>query len=138
MKQRIMNNVCFLVVLSVLISFLAASVVMYQKNSGAMRQDVKNEAEYLWYAVENMGEDYLDAEVGRLTTSRITLTSAQGELLFDSDEGNYLEPDYTDSPDMRTAAEKGIGEYMSFSNALSEQTFYFSTSSSSRICSAYA
>ena len=126
MKQRIMNNVCFLVVLSVLISFLAACVVMYQKNSGAMRQDVKNEAEYLWYAVENMGEDYLDAEVGRLTTSRITLTSAQGELLFDSDEGNYLEPDYTDSPDMRTAAEKGIGEYMSFSNALSEQTFYCS------------
>lgn len=126
MKQRIMNNVCFLVVLSVLISFLAASAVMYQKNSAAIQQDVKNEAEYLRYAVENMGEDYLDAEVGRLTTCRITLTSQEGELLFDSEEDTYLDKDYTGSPDMLEAEKEGMGEYMTFSAALSRQTFFCS------------
>lgn len=126
MKQRIMNNVCFLVVLSVLISFLAASAVMYQKNSAAIQQDVKNEAEYLRYAVENMGEDYLDTEVGRLTTCRITLTSQEGKLLFDSEEDTYLDKDYTGSPDMLEAEKEGMGEYMTFSAALSRQTFFCS------------
>ena len=39
-----------------------------------MQQDVKNEAKYIRYAIENIGEEYLTEETGNLTTSRITLT----------------------------------------------------------------
>lgn len=42
MKQRIMNHVGFLTALSILVTFFAASVVMYQKYNSYMRQDVKN------------------------------------------------------------------------------------------------
>lgn len=41
MKQRIMNHVGFLTALSILVTFFAASVVMYQKYNSYMRQDVK-------------------------------------------------------------------------------------------------
>ena len=38
MRQRIMSHVTVLVVLSVLLTYLAASLVMYQKYSGICRR----------------------------------------------------------------------------------------------------
>lgn len=54
MKQRIMNHVGLLAALSILITFFAASIVMYQKYNSYMRKDVKNESRYLEYVLENM------------------------------------------------------------------------------------
>ena len=70
MKQRILNHVGIMVVLSVILTFIAASAVMYGKYNHYMKQDVRNEAQYIRYAVENTGEDYLNKTTGDLTTSR--------------------------------------------------------------------
>ena len=86
MKQRIMNHVGILAAFSILITFFAASIVMYQKYNSYMRQDVKNESRYLRYVLEYMGEDYLTREVGNITTSRITLFQEDGTVLFDSEK----------------------------------------------------
>ena len=80
MKQRIMNHVGILAAFSILITFFAASIVMYQKYNSYMRQDVKNESRYLEYVLENMGEEYLTREVGNITTSRITLFQKDGTV----------------------------------------------------------
>ena len=56
MRQRIMSHVTVLVVLSVLLTYLAASLVMYQKYSGNMQADVIKKAEYNRYALGNGGE----------------------------------------------------------------------------------
>ena len=85
MKQRIMNNIGFLVALSMLLTFTAASVIMYEKYNSYMRQDVKNEVEYIRYAIEKIGEEYLTEETGNLTTSRITLTAPDGTVLYSRD-----------------------------------------------------
>ena len=47
MKQRILNHVGIMVVLSVILTFIAASAVMYGKYNHYMKQDVRNEAEYI-------------------------------------------------------------------------------------------
>ena len=85
MKQRIMNNVGVLVALGIFLSFLAASGIMYDKYNSYMQQDVKNEAEYIRYGLENTGIEYLTQETGQLTTSRITLLNAEGKILYDSE-----------------------------------------------------
>lgn len=82
MKQRIMNNVGALVALSVLLTFLAASFVMYDKYSSYMRQDVKNEAEYLAHALDNTKSEVFIRGIGDMITSRLTLIEEDGKVVL--------------------------------------------------------
>ena len=125
MKQRIMNNIGFLVALSMLLTFTAASVIMYEKYNSYMRQDVKNEVEYIRYAIEKIGEEYLTEETGNLTTSRITLTAPDGTVLYDSEQYDDQEENRTGSPGFEKVQEDGTGEVMRYSESLSQQTYYY-------------
>lgn len=125
MKQRIMNNIGFLVALSMLLTFTAASVIMYEKYNSYMRQDVKNEVEYIRYAIEKIGEEYLTEEAGNLTTSRITLTAPDGTVLYDSEQYADQGENRTGSPGLEKVQEDGTGEVMRYSESLSQQTYYY-------------
>lgn len=125
MKQRIMNNIGFLVALSMLLTFTAASVIMYEKYNSYMRQDVKNEVEYIRYAIEKIGEEYLTEETGNLTTSRITLTAPDGTVLYDSEQYADQGENRTSSPGLEKVQEDGTGEVMRYSESLSQQTYYY-------------
>lgn len=125
MKQRIMNNVGLLVALSIFLSFVAASIVMYNKYIGYMYQDVKNEAEYVRYALENFGEGYLTQETGQLTTSRLTMLAADGTILYDSEKEPEEMDNHGSRPEILEADKSGKGQTVRFSETLSEQTFYY-------------
>ena len=77
MKQRIMNHASILVVLSVLLTFIAASTVMYGRLNNYMRQGVRDEALYIQAAMEQMGESFLTDEIGSLTSSLQTTATGR-------------------------------------------------------------
>ena len=125
MKQRILNHVGIMVVLSVILTFIAASAVMYGKYNHYMKQDVRNEAEYIRYAVENTGKEYLNKTTGDLTTSRITLAKPDGTILYDSEKDASDLENHKDRPEIIEAMKDGTGEVVRFSQTLSKQTFYY-------------
>lgn len=125
MKQRILNHVGCMVVLSMVLTFIAASFVMYGKYNEYMKQDVRNEAEYIRYAVEHTGETYLNQDTGDLTTSRITLAKPDGTILFDSEKNADDLENHKDRPEIREAVKDGTGEGVRFSQTLAKQTFYY-------------
>ena len=124
MRQRIMSHVTVLVVLSVLLTYLAASLVLYHKYRGDMQADVIKEAEYIRYALENVGEEYLAKDLGQLTTSRITVLNSQGEKVYDSNPEEDQE-NYGEMEEIREAQDQGTGQALRFSGMLSHQTFYY-------------
>lgn len=124
MKQRILNHVSFLVVLSVFLTFCSASVVMYSKFSTYMKRGVRDEAEYVKMGLDAMGEEYLTKEVGDLTVTRITLTRPDGTVLFDSVSDPEKMENHSNRPEFKDAAKDGYGEKVRFSETFSEQTFY--------------
>lgn len=124
MKQRILNHVSFLVVLSVFLTFCSASVVMYSKFSTYMKQGVRDEAEYVKMGLDAMGEEYLTKEVGDLTVTRITLSRPDGTVLFDSVSDPEKMENHSNRPEFKDAAKDGYGEKVRFSETFSEQTFY--------------
>ena len=65
MRQRILNHGSFLVILSVLLTFLAASFVMYDKFDVFMKQSVRDEVEYIRAGIEAAGLDYLESNIKR-------------------------------------------------------------------------
>ena len=56
MRKKILNHTCLLVVLSVLMTFLAASLVMYSKYNEDLKQSVRDSTKYIQDSVEKMGE----------------------------------------------------------------------------------
>ena len=125
MKQRIMNHVGFLTALSILVTFFAASVVMYQKYNSYMRQDVKNESRYLRYVLEYMGEEYLTQKAADITSSRVTIFQEDGTVAFDSKTDVSSMENHKNRPEVKAAQKKGEGEMVRISETLSEQTFYY-------------
>lgn len=76
---------------------------MYEKYNDYMKQGVKDEAYYIRYALEHIGEEYLTEETGRLTTSRITLTKADGTVLYDSEKNPDEMENHNDRPEFQSA-----------------------------------
>mgnify|MGYP001623912560 FL=1 len=124
MRQKIMTHVTVLVILSVLLTYLSSSLVLYYKYRGDMEADVMKEAEYIRYALENVGEEYLAQDLGQLTTSRITVIDSRGRLVYDSNPDN-TEEKYEEMEEFQEAGKKGTGQSLKFSRILSQQTFYY-------------
>lgn len=125
MKNRILSHTSILVVLSVLLTFLAAGIVMYDKFDANINQGIRDEAQYIRTGIEQEGNGFLTDKVGSATSSRITLTDEKGTVLFDSAAEPETLPNHSDRPEFIEAAKKGEGENVRFSETLSSQTFYY-------------
>ena len=54
MKQRILNHASILVVVSVLVTFIAASSVLYERYAANMKQGVRDEAKYVQIGIDEL------------------------------------------------------------------------------------
>lgn len=125
MKQRILNHTSVMIVLTVLLTFIVACFVMYDKFDANMKTGVRDEAEYVKVGLEKSGESYLDENVGTATDTRITLTDPDGNVLYDSEADASKLPNHSDRPEFVQAMENGTGEVVRYSETLSKQTFYY-------------
>ena len=66
MRKKILNHTCILVVVSVLLTFLAAGLVMYGKYNEDLKESVRDSMKYVQDGVEKMGNSYLDDALGKL------------------------------------------------------------------------
>lgn len=124
MRQRLLNHGSFLVILSVVLTFLAASVVMYDKFSVSMKQGVRDEVEYIRAGIDAAGIDYLQENVKEINVTRITVTDSDGNVIYESNaEADEME-NHGKRPEMIKAKDTGYGEVIRFSETLSKQTFY--------------
>lgn len=127
MRQRLLNHGSFLVILSVVLTFLAASIVMYDKFSVSMRQSVRDEVEYIRAGMDAAGIDYLQENVKDINVTRITVTDSEGNVIYESNAEAEEMENHGERPEMIQAREEGYGEVVRFSETLSEQTFYCAT-----------
>ena len=73
MRKRILNYVGFMIILSMVLTFVSASVIMYVKTNEWMEQDVRNEAQYVRLLLEQTTDSGWEEQAGTFTTSRITI-----------------------------------------------------------------
>lgn len=125
MKHRIFSHTSMLIILSVILTFLAAGTVMYSRYDIYMKQGVRDEAAYIKTGLEEDGENFLTARIGNATSSRITLLGKDGRVLFDSDENAAEMENHSDRPEFIEAEKKGDSEMVRYSDTLSKQTFYY-------------
>ena len=124
MKHKIFSHTSLLIILSVILTFLAAGTVMYNRYDIYMKQGVRDEAAYIKTGLEEDGRDFLTDKIGDATSSRITLLGKDGDVLFDSIENPSAMENHSNRPEFIEAEKKGFGEMVRYSATLSKQTFY--------------
>ena len=125
MKKKIFSHTSLLIILSVILTFLAAGTVMYNRYDIYMKQGVRDEAAYIKTGLEEEGDVFLSDRVGDATSSRITLLGKDGQVLFDSIENPEEMENHSNRPEFIEAEKQGSGEMVRYSDTLSKQTFYY-------------
>lgn len=125
MKKKILTHTSVMIILTVILTFIAASFVMYDKFDSVMKKGVRDEAEYVKVGMEETGDEYFSEKVGKATDTRITLTDAEGTVLYDSEADAKKLPNHGDRPEFVQAMKEGQGEVVRYSETLSKQTFYY-------------
>ena len=99
MKKKILSHTGFMIVLTAILTFIAASFLMYEKFDDVMKRTVRDETEYVKAGMEKAGEDYLSKSVGDNTGTRITLTDENGKVLYDSEADASKLPNHSNRPE---------------------------------------
>ena len=66
MRKKILNHTCILVVVSVLLTFLAAGLVMYGKYNEDLKESVRDSLKYVQDGVETVSYTHLTLPTIRL------------------------------------------------------------------------
>lgn len=124
MRKKILNHTCILVVVSALLTFFAAGLVMYSKYNEDLKDSVRDSTKYVQDGIEKMGDSYLDKALGDATSARITLLDSDGNVLYDSVENTSELENHSNRPEFIEAKKDGYAETLRYSETLSKQNFY--------------
>ena len=98
--------------------------IMYREISSLVREQILQEADYLAGALNVSGHEYMRELDQALVSTRVTLISARGDVLYDTDEEEYSFENHLDRPEIRNALEKGRGTDLRRSSSIGEEMYY--------------
>ena len=122
MKKKISITMCLMTTVSVIITAVMISLVIYRKNYNEMKSMIRAEAEYISQAIDTEDINYLES-VKNVTPSRITWIDSNGNVIYDSAGENLS--NHSDRPEIIDAVKNGSGESSRLSETFSEQTYYY-------------
>ncbi|RDY32674.1 PAS domain-containing sensor histidine kinase [Lachnotalea glycerini] len=125
MRQKIFKSMGVLIAASLILSYVLMIGVMYQQLLTNMEKEVQREVTYLRSALDIAGVTYLENEIVKDASNRITLVDQDGTVLFDSMEDIKTLENHKDRPEIMDAFNKGEGTSVRFSTTLGQQTFYY-------------
>ena len=110
-------------VLVLLISFVMVFGILFSYFEGRIFNELKNEADYLSYAVSAEGASYVEKLKNK--GARITLVSADGEVIADTDADVKTLENHAGREEIIDAKNNGFGSSARYSSTLTEKTLYY-------------
>ena len=106
MKKKILHHTSIMIIFAVLVTFLAASVVTYNKLNTYMQRGVREEAQYICLAMDEYGDSFLTKKLQTVSSSRVTLIRKDGTVLYDSEASPKKLANHSDRPEFIQAEKK--------------------------------
>ena len=115
MKKKILHHTSIMIIFAVLVTFLAASVVTYNKLNTYMQRGVREEAQYICLAMDEYGDSFLTKKLQTVSSSRVTLIRKDGTVLYDSEASPKKLANHSDRPEFIQAEKNGKSESIRYS-----------------------
>ena len=125
MKKKILHHTSIMIIFAVLVTFLAASVVTYNKLNTYMQRGVREEAQYICLAMDEYGDSFLTKKLQTVSSSRVTLIRKDGTVLYDSETSPKKLANHSDRPEFIQAEKNGKSESIRYSETFAKKTFYY-------------
>ncbi len=124
MTKRIFRNILLTAVLALLLSSALLVGTLYNVYEVRISQEMHTEAAYIVRALEATAGD-LDYFAGICPTTRLTLITPDGDVLYDSSADESSMDNHAQRPEVLSALANGTGESKRYSDTLSEVTIYY-------------
>ena len=125
MTSKILKSILSVAVAVLLATLLVITGVLYQYFGGIQQSQLKDELSLAVNAVEQLGEDYLEALPS--DRCRLTWVASDGTVLFDTRADAASMENHADREEIKEAMVSGTGSSSRNSATLTEQTIYEAT-----------
>lgn len=113
-----------LVTVAMLVSYFGAVFAMYQQIVEIMEQEVEQDVVYISTGADHYTDEDLRDIDRTLGSTRVTLISPSGEILYDTYGSDVALKNHSDRPEIREALETGQGNDIRYSDSLGTMMFY--------------
>ncbi len=128
MRLRIFFSICLASFLTLALSLILVTRIMYGNMSDDIRHEVRNEAGYISLAVERMDENALSeyiSETGKISKNRITFIDNDGTVLYDNYADASNMENHSEREEVKSALQTGTGEATRLSDTIDEVNYYY-------------
>ena len=124
MTRRIFKSVALTSAVAVLMAAALMALTLFGVYESGMTEELRAEAGYICHAL-NREEHDLDFFEGFTTKNRVSLISADGTVLYDSEADAAALGNHADRPEVAGAIASGRGESERYSDTLAQTTYYY-------------
>lgn len=125
LKNEIQKSIIMILVTILVIVYAITTALVYRQTRGILREELAQEADYIKAAVEISGESYLEEMDAVRENTRVSLISRDGEVLYDSRQGEVDFENHSDRPEIREAEKTGHGDDIRRSDSLEQEMMYY-------------
>lgn len=123
MNKKIFQSSVAVALVVLLSSIILILGILFQYFENQLQNELESEANYIAYAVENQGMDYINNFSN--SDKRITLISPDGDVIADTSADKSELGNHSDRQEIIEALKSGKGTSIRYSNTLAEKTVYF-------------
>lgn len=124
LQRKIQGNMIIMIVISLLISFVATTIVLYTRNIEMIEAELKQEADYMIEAINIAGTDYFEELDSVRLTTRVTYIEEDGSVIYDQNKKAYDE-NHRERPEVIEAIAKGEGKDIRKSDTVGKEQMYY-------------
>lgn len=125
MRQKIQKSMAFVITITLMISYLLLTVVIYRQSVTIVEGEIQQEADYICQAIEISGTGYLQQMDQVQENTRITWVDKDGAVLYDSAEDADTLPNHGDRPEIKEALKDGVGQDIHQSDTVGKEMYYY-------------
>lgn len=123
MNKKIFRSSVAVALVVLLSSIVLIIGILFQYFENQLQSELESEANYIAYAVEKQGLDYINNFSN--SNKRITLISPDGDVIADTSANETELDDHSDRQEVIDALKNGKGTSIRYSNTLAEKTVYY-------------
>lgn len=123
MNKKIFRSSVAVALVVLLSSIVLIMGILFQYFENQLKSELESEANYIAYAVENQGVDYIRNFSN--SDKRITLISPDGDVIADTSADESKLDDHSERQEVVDAMKNGEGTSIRYSGTLAEKTVYY-------------
>lgn len=125
MRNRIQKSMIFVVTMSLLISYILVTLVIYRQALDIRRSELVQEAGYIRAAIEISGEEYFGTMDKVSKRTRVTWIDKDGKVLYDTGDDQETLANHKSRKEFKEALANGSGQDIRMSDSKGQEMYYY-------------